>query len=171
MWLMPKAYGLACPVAKTLELVGERWTLLVVRDLLRGPKKFQDLQASLDVAPGILSERLKVLEEHGIVARGFYSDHPPRAEYALTARGRDLRPVVGALAVWGSRYIHPDAGLVHETCGTRVEVAYYCPSCDARVDDVRMRAAAASGKGATRRRRTRRVTRRGASTSAKTAAS
>jgi len=156
MSLMPKAYGLPCPVAKTLELVGERWTLLVVRDLLRGPKKFQDLQASLDVAPGILSERLKVLEEHGIVERGFYSNHPPRAEYVLTERGRDLRPIVGALAVWGSRYIHPEAGLVHEACGTRVEVAYYCPECDARVDDVRMRASTAPGKRGTPRGRARR---------------
>src|SRR6185436_15633003 len=96
---MPKQYGQACPVAKSLELVGERWTLLLVRDLLGGARRFQDLQASLPgIAPTLLSERLKVMEAHGIVARRFYSEHPPRAEYILTDRGRELGFVIGALA-------------------------------------------------------------------------
>ena len=69
---MPKRYGQPCPVAKSLELLGERWTLLVIRDLLSGPRRFQDLLASLEgIAPNVLSERLKVLETHGIVAREF----------------------------------------------------------------------------------------------------
>jgi DNA-binding HxlR family transcriptional regulator len=97
---MPKKdYGQRCPVAKTLELVGDRWTLLVVRDLLRGTRRFQDLQAGLPgLAPNILSDRLKLMEEHGLVERRFYSDHPPRAEYALTAKGQELGMVIGALA-------------------------------------------------------------------------
>src|SRR6267143_1468620 len=110
---MPRRYGQRCPVAKSLELLGERWTLLVIRDLL--------------------SERLKILEEHGIVAREFYSEHPPRAAYALTPRGRDLGTVVGALAVWGSRHVHKDAALVHDDCDGTLELKYYCPKCDARV--------------------------------------
>ncbi|PYN26316.1 MAG: transcriptional regulator [Candidatus Rokuibacteriota bacterium] len=131
---MPKRYGQPCPVAKSLELLGERWTLLVIRDLLAGPRRFQDLLASLDgIAPNVLSERLKILEAHGIVAREFYSEHPPRAAYALTPRGRDLGMVVGALAVWGSRHVHKDTALVHDDCDGALELKYYCPKCDARV--------------------------------------
>jgi DNA-binding HxlR family transcriptional regulator len=116
---VPKHYGQSCPVARSLEFLGERWTLLIVRDLLAGAKKFQDLQGSLaGVAPAVLSDRLKVLEANGIVSRSFYSEHPPRAEYALTERGFELRPVVGALAIWGSRHLHTPSLLVHSDCDT-----------------------------------------------------
>src|SRR3954454_19373232 len=95
---MPKDYGQSCPVARSLEFLGERWTLLLIRDLLTGPRKFQEFSASLPgVAPTVLSQRLKVLETHGIVSRQLYSEHPPRAEYMLTDRGLELRPVVRAL--------------------------------------------------------------------------
>src|ERR1700741_298763 len=98
---MPKRYGQRCPVARSLEFLGERWTLLIVRDLLARPRKFRELPESLaGGAPARLAQRLKVLEEHGIVRRGLYSDHPPRAEYALPDRGAELRPVVRALGVW-----------------------------------------------------------------------
>jgi len=137
---MPRGYGQDCPVARTLDLVGERWTLLIVRDLLtHGARKFQDFEESLAVAPGILSERLKALEEQGVVESRFYSRHPPRPEYMLTPKGRDLRTVVGALAVWGSKYVHSKSALVHEACGGPVEVGYYCSRCHRRVRDVRLR--------------------------------
>ena len=98
---MPRRYGQACPVAKSLEVLGERWTLLIVRDLLRGPARFQDLQTSLDgIAPNLLSERLKLMEEHGLIERRLYSERPPRAEYHLSDKGRELG-VVGALAPVG----------------------------------------------------------------------
>lgn len=99
-------YGLDCPVARTLDIIGERWTLLVLRDLLRlGARKFQDFQASLTgIAPNTLSARLKRLEKAGIVERRFYEQHPPRAEYVLTEKGRELRPVVLALRNWGEKY-------------------------------------------------------------------
>jgi DNA-binding HxlR family transcriptional regulator len=131
---MPKQYRQACPVAKSVELLGERWTLLVVRDLLPGPRRFQDLQESLPgIAPNVLSARLQTLEEHGIVTRRFYSEHPPRAEYILTERGRELGVVVGALAVWGSRHLHRQTALVHAECQTPLEVGYFCPHCHDRV--------------------------------------
>jgi DNA-binding HxlR family transcriptional regulator len=134
MTVMPKRYGQACPVARTLELVGERWTLLIARDLLQGPRRFQDLQRSLPgIAPNLLSERLKLMEEHGLISRRFYSDHPPRAEYLLTEKGKELGHVVGALAVWGSRHLYRQAALVHEGCGEAVRSAYYCPKCEKRV--------------------------------------
>ena len=130
---MPKRYGQACPVAKSLELVGDRWTLLLVRDLLRGARRFQDFQQSLTgIPPNILSDRLKLMEEHGLVTRQFYSEHPPRAEYALTDKGRELGMVVGALAAWGSRHVHRQTALVHAECGHPVEVKYVCPQCSGR---------------------------------------
>ena len=131
---MPKRYDQACPVAKSLELVGDRWTLLIVRDLLKGACRFQDFQASLKgIAPTVLSDRLKLMEEHGLVERRFYSDHPPRAEYLLTDRGRDLGVVVGALAFWGSRHVHRETALVHADCGNPVQMGYYCPHCNNRI--------------------------------------
>jgi len=127
---MPKRYNQSCPVAKTLEVIGDRWTLLVVRDLLRGTQRFQDLLGTLPgIAPNILSARLKLMEEHGLIRRRLYSDHPPRAEYALTDRGRELGMVVGALAAWGGRHVHKQSKLVHAGCGHPVSVGYYCPDC------------------------------------------
>jgi len=127
---MAKQYHQSCPVAKTLELIGDRWTLLIVRDLLPGTRRFQDLLGSLPgIAPNILSARLKLMEEHGLIRRTLYSDHPPRAEYALTDRGRELGMVVGALAAWGGRHVHRETQLVHAGCGHPVSVGYYCPDC------------------------------------------
>jgi DNA-binding HxlR family transcriptional regulator len=131
---MPKRYGQACPVARSLEVIGERWTLLIVRDLLPGPRRFQDFQKSLKgIAPNLLSDRLKLMEEYGLISRRFYSEHPPRAEYLLTEKGKELGHVVGALAVWGSRHLYRQAAVVHEGCGEAVRIAYYCPKCEERV--------------------------------------
>ncbi len=131
---MAKRYGQACPVAKSLDLIGERWTLLIVRDLLDGARRFQDLQTSLPgIAPALLSERLKVMEDHRLITRRFYSEHPPRAEYLLTDKGRELGLVVGALASWGSRHLHPDASVVSTECGHEVQLRYFCPHCAKRV--------------------------------------
>jgi DNA-binding HxlR family transcriptional regulator len=131
---MPKKYGQPCPVAKTLELIGDRWTLLVVRDLLPGTRRFQDLIESLPgIAPNMLSDRLKLMEEHALITRRFYSEHPPRAEYELTAKGKELGIVVGALAAWGSRHVYRRARLVHRSCGHPVKLGYYCADCDERV--------------------------------------
>lgn len=131
---MPKTYGQACPIARTLEIIGERWTLLIIRDLFRGPQRFQDLQESLaGVAPNMLSDRLKTLEEHGLVRREFYSDHPPRASYALTPLGRDLGPVLRSLVIWGARRFGGPVRVIHSACGHAVEQRAYCPHCDTEV--------------------------------------
>ena len=101
-----------------------------MRDLLVGTRRFQDLLGTLPgIAPNILSARLKLMEEHGLIRRQLYSDHPPRAEYALTDRGRELGMVVGALAAWGGRHVHRETQLVHAGCGHPVSVGYYCPDC------------------------------------------
>ncbi len=149
---MPKVYGQACPVAKTLELVGDRWTLLVVRDLLGRNCRFQDLQASLPgIAPNILSDRLKLMEEHGLVARRFYSDHPPRADYELTAKGKELGVVVGALAAWGARHVYKRARLVHADSGREVRLGYFRVDTGERVSGRAVRLE--RGSAVTRRRR------------------
>lgn len=103
---MTDGYGLNCPVARTLDIVGERWTILILRDLfLQGSRRFQDFEDSLGgMSPSTLSSRLKRLEDAGIVERRFYADHPPRAEYVLTAKGRELGPVVKALRGWGLKH-------------------------------------------------------------------
>lgn len=100
------SYNLECPIARTLDVVGERWTWLILRDLvLEGPRKFQDLQTSLTgISPTTLSARLKTLEEQGIVERHMYEENPPRAEYRLTNKGRELGPVLKAMRDWGRRH-------------------------------------------------------------------
>ena len=102
---MNPLYDMHCPVARTLDIIGERWTILLLRDLFReGPRRFQDFEQSLaGISPNTLSARLKRLEEHGIVERRFYEQHPPRAEYILTAKGRELGPVLKALLEWGRK--------------------------------------------------------------------
>src|SRR5438132_1463905 len=105
LWRMARSYRQKCPVARTLDVVGERWTLLILRDLLlHGPRRYQDFQESLaGVAPNTLSARLKDLEARGLVERELYSEHPPRLEYHLTAKGKSLGPVMKSLRDWGQR--------------------------------------------------------------------
>lgn len=95
-----------CPVARTLDLIGERWSPLILRDLLlHGPRRYQDFQESLaGVAPNTLSARLKALEASGLIERKLYSERPPRLEYHLTEKGRSLGPVMRALRDWGTKY-------------------------------------------------------------------
>lgn len=99
-------YDMRCPIARSLDIIGERWTILILRDLVvNGPRKFQDFERSLGgISPNTLSARLKRLEDASIVERHFYEQHPPRAEYVLTDKGKELRPVLRALLEWGQRH-------------------------------------------------------------------
>ena len=103
---MVKSDDQECPVARAVAVIGGRWTVLILRDLLiHGPRRFQDFQDSLNgMAPNTLSNRLKTLENHGIVERRFYEQHPPRAEYVLTEKGRDLGAIIRAIRDWGVKY-------------------------------------------------------------------
>ncbi len=131
---MSRAYAQPGPVARALELVGERWTILILQELLRGLHRFTDLKDSVNgIAPNVLSDRLKILEACGVVERRFYSDHPPRAEYHLTRKGHELGVVAGGLAVWGAKHLGDDIVLTHTECGSAVEVVYRCPTCDVRI--------------------------------------
>lgn len=103
---MARSYKQVCPVARTLDVVGERWTILILRDLLQHKtRRFQDFEASLSgIAPNTLSQRLKALEAQGIIASRLYAEHPPRPEYFLTDKGKALGPVLKAMREWGKRY-------------------------------------------------------------------
>ena len=103
---MRNGYDQDCPVAKALDIIGEKWALLVLRDLFRkGSLRFQDLAAGLaGVAPNTLSARLKALEKQGVITAQLYEQHPPRFEYFLTEKGQGLGPVLKALYEWGERY-------------------------------------------------------------------
>lgn len=103
---MTASYGQKCPVARALDLVGERWTLLILRDLNRfGPLRFQQFERTLPgIAPNMLSARLKSLEAASLITARLYESHPPRYEYLLTVKGKALVPVLKALYAWGTRY-------------------------------------------------------------------
>lgn len=103
---MASGYGQDCPIARALDVIGEKWALLILRDLFRrGPLRFQQLEAALaGVAPNTLSARLRSLEAAGVVATRLYDSHPPRFEYFLTEKGRALGPILKALHSWGERF-------------------------------------------------------------------
>ncbi|TMB65989.1 MAG: helix-turn-helix transcriptional regulator [Chloroflexi bacterium] len=94
-----------CPIARTLDIVGDRWTLLVLRDISLGNTRYNELIESCSgISTNLLSERLKKLEDRGFVERFFYSDHPPRAEYRLTEKGQDFGEVLRAMYRWGTKH-------------------------------------------------------------------
>lgn len=131
-----KSFDQSCAVSKTLDIVGERWTLLIVRELLAGSLRFQNIQDRLPgLAASLLSSRLKSLEDSGIVLTETYSRHPPRAAYKLSERGRELGLIVGALGRWGARHLGAKMSKIakHSECGRAVEVSHYCPHCQTSI--------------------------------------
>jgi DNA-binding HxlR family transcriptional regulator len=104
-----KSFGnMQCPIARSLDWVGERWSILILRDAFQGLTRFDQFQKSLKIAPNILSRRLNALVEAGLLERRRYSEHPPRDEYLLTERGRDFRPVLWSLIAWGNKHFAPE---------------------------------------------------------------
>jgi DNA-binding HxlR family transcriptional regulator len=104
-----KSFGnMQCPIARSLERVGEWWSILILRDASLGLTRFDEFQESLGIAPNILARRLKALVEAGLLERRRYSERPPRDEYVLTPAGRDFRPVLWALLAWGNKHFAPE---------------------------------------------------------------
>jgi DNA-binding HxlR family transcriptional regulator len=104
-----KSFGsMQCPIARSLERVGEWWSILLLRDAFLGVTRFDEFQKSLGIAPNILARRLDALVKAGLLKRRRYSEHPPRDEYVLTERGRDFRPVLWSLMAWGNRHFAPE---------------------------------------------------------------
>src|SRR3981189_1471303 len=104
-----KSFGnMQCPIARSLERVGEWWSILILRDAFHGLTRFDQFEKSLAIAPNILTRRLNALVESGLLERRRYSERPPRDEYVLTERGRDFRPVMWALIAWGNKRFAPE---------------------------------------------------------------
>lgn len=126
-----------CSVAQCLEVVGEWWTLLLVRDALFGVRRFDDFQARLGISRNVLNQRLSRLVDEGVLERVAYQDHPPRYEYRPTAKGVDLWTVVDAMRRWGDRWAAPGGppvDLVHRACGHRADVVATCSACGERIE-------------------------------------
>jgi DNA-binding HxlR family transcriptional regulator len=119
-----KSFGsLQCPIARSLERVGEWWSILILRDAFLGMKRFDEFQKNLDIAPNMLARRLQALVESGLLEKQRYSEHPPRYEYVLTECGWDFRPVLWAFFAWGNKHFAPEgpsAVLVDQEAGAEV---------------------------------------------------
>ena len=133
---VPSDAATRAALAGALEAIGDRWSLLVVAVLLDGPRRFGDLEAELaGVASNVLSDRLRRLEQHGLVVAEPYQRRPPRFAYELTEAGRELAGPVRLLAAWGARH-GGDADLLrHDACGTALETRWWCPTCEVTVED------------------------------------
>jgi DNA-binding HxlR family transcriptional regulator len=127
-----------CSIARALEVVGERWSLLIIRDaLFAGSTRYSDFQRSLGIATNILKDRLDGFVDAGIMRRHQYSEQPELYEYLLTAKGRDLVPALIALTEWGDRWAAPDGPPIlysHTVCGSKVSHGLVCTTCGG-VDD------------------------------------
>jgi DNA-binding HxlR family transcriptional regulator len=140
-----------CSIAGALEVVGERWSLLIVRDVFLGLRRFDQMQSHLGIARNVLQARLTKLIDEGVLERRLYEEHPPRHEYRLTEKGLDLWPTVVALMQWGDRYAAPEAGppvlLEHRGCGGAVDEHRVCEACGARLSVREARALPGPGAG------------------------
>lgn len=140
--------GQNCSAARALEVIGERWSLLILRDsLLRGFRRFGDFQASLGVARNVLSARLDLLVREGLLTKRRYSAHPDHYEYLPTEKGVDVVPVIVALTSWGDRWAAPDGPPVvftHAECGGELTQTLYCAGCAATLPAREVRAVPAS---------------------------
>lgn len=127
-----------CPIARAVDVLGDGWTLLVLREACRGVRRFDDFHRHLGIGRNILARRLDQLVEDDLLARVPYSEHPPRHEYRLTAQGRDVYPILAAMAAWHDRW-HPSADgpmlqLHHTGCDHDMHAEVVCSSCAAPID-------------------------------------
>ena len=122
-----------CPIARTLDVMGEWWTLLILRDVFCGIQRFDQLLSNLSISRNVLTDRLRTLVESGILERKLYQEKPDRFEYHLTTRGSELVPVLSILMNWGNRWLMTEPGetvqMIHETCGQSVTPQLVCNHC------------------------------------------
>ncbi len=124
-----------CPIARTLEIVGEWWTLLIIRDALMGARRFEEFKTT-GIADNILTSRLKKLVEQGLLERRPYQERPVRYEYLLTEKGRGLAPIVLALRSWGRQWTEgaDSSTISHTACDHNLTVAAFCDQCGRAVE-------------------------------------
>jgi DNA-binding HxlR family transcriptional regulator len=125
--------SIRCSVARTLSVIGDRWTLLIIRDAFLGVRRFDDFQKNLGLSRHRLSDRLRKLTEHGVLERRAYQAHPERFEYSLSEKGIDLYPILLAIVGWGDRWMSDEAGppmrYQHRGCGHIGLPKLHCPEC------------------------------------------
>lgn len=143
--MTPRAYDQAdCSIAATLSVIGERWTLLILREAFMRVRRFEQMQRNLGIARNILADRLQTLVGEGILERRRYQDRPPRFEYRLTEKGLDLYPILVGVLRWGDKHLAGDSGpplvLVHQGCGHVSEPVLACSHCGERIGARDMRA-------------------------------
>lgn len=133
---MKNPYNLPCNIAQTLNIIGDKWTLLILRQLMLGYDTYTAIQERLEGIPSnLLSERLKSLEEDELITLQLYQAHPPRYRYLLTESGRDLSDVFNSIILWGERNLKKcHKQLTHSECGHKIELKYYCPNCDSTIN-------------------------------------
>ena len=135
--MLPRTYSeQTCSIARALEVVGERWTLLILRDAFLGVRRFDDFQARLEISRTVLTRRLGDLVDVGLLRREPYQQRPLRYDYLLTERALELWPALVGLGQWGARHVTPDGvprEFVHQACGTVVEAVARCPHCEVDV--------------------------------------
>lgn len=128
----PEPIDSEAAIEHTLAIIGDKWSILIVRATLRGLRRFDDFIDDLGIARAVLADRLKRLVEHGVLARRPYQEHPRRYEYRLTEAGIALSPVLVALVRWSEVYVphvRSTTALVHAPCGTEFEQAFWCGTC------------------------------------------
>jgi DNA-binding HxlR family transcriptional regulator len=126
-------HELTCSIARTLQLIGDRWTILILRDAFRGVRRFDGFAEDLGIARNLLADRLARLVEHGILEKVPYNERPRRYEYRLTERGLDLSPALVAFMRWGDKHLvedEPPVVLVHRSCGHPLDQVFVCWECD-----------------------------------------
>jgi DNA-binding HxlR family transcriptional regulator len=136
--VLPRTYeGQVCSVARTLEAMGDRWTMLVIREAFLGTRRFDDYQRNLGVARNVLADRLARLVDDGILRRRRYQERPERFEYLLTEKGLDLWPALVSLMKWGDKHAAPDGPpllILHRGCGGELNERLVCERCGEPVD-------------------------------------
>jgi DNA-binding HxlR family transcriptional regulator len=135
--MLNREYDQICSLARSLEVLGERWTLLVIRDVFYGKRRFDEIQEDLGVARNVLAGRLARLVDEGILEKRAYSERPPRFEYFLTEKGIDLWPVMISMMHWGDRYLSdqgPPVVIHHKGCDGEVDDRGFCSACGERLD-------------------------------------
>ena len=129
---------MTCSLARTLSVVGDRWTMLILRDVFLGIRRFDAIQQDLQLTPHRLTDRLRNLVRDGILRRVAYEKHPRRFEYRLTEKGFDLYPPIAAMTAWGDRWMAGRAGvpveLIHRPCGHKITPELVCPTCKSRIE-------------------------------------
>jgi DNA-binding HxlR family transcriptional regulator len=129
---------MTCSIARTLSVVGDRWTMLIIRDVFLGIRRFDSMQRDLRLTPHRLSDRLRKLVRDGILMRVEYEKHPRRFEYRLTEKGVDLYPLIVTMIEWGDRWMAGRAGvpieLIHRPCGHSIKPHLTCPTCKSKIE-------------------------------------